>query len=135
VIQSRAGLAPSLERGGRRARAQLDWGARQPRLRASVAKVSDSIGTARPTGEDAQLRNRIEELTPVLIGLAGDLARARRESLALRRENDRLRSRLAMLERSPVASGPAQAPPAAVSPPERSVSRQRLSRRPAQPAW
>jgi hypothetical protein len=47
---------------------------------------------------NAELVKRLQQLTPVLVGLAQDLASARRVSAALKRENRRLRSRVATLE-------------------------------------
>lgn len=72
MTRSRTGFEPVLGRSRRRA---ADWPAAE--------RVPSSIASAPQTGESVQLRKRIEELTPVLVGLAGDLAGARRESLTL----------------------------------------------------
>jgi septal ring factor EnvC (AmiA/AmiB activator) len=114
VTRSRTGFEPVLGRSRRRAG---DSGAAE--------RTPNSIGSAQQDGENAQLRKRIEELTPVLVGLASDLADARRESLTLRRENDLLRSRLWPLEQSTARHRPARSP-------EQADSEQRPLRRPVQ---
>jgi hypothetical protein len=48
---------------------------------------------------NAELVRRMQRLSPVLVEMASDLAGARRESSALRRENEQLHARLTRLER------------------------------------
>jgi hypothetical protein len=117
VTRSRTGFEPVLGRSRRRA---ADWPAAE--------RVPSSIASAPQTGESVQLRKRIEELTPVLVGLARDLAGARRESLTLRRENDLLRSRLSLLEQRTARRRSLRANRA----PEHVGSEERLLRRPGQ---
>ena len=54
--------------------------------------------------ENAELVGRAKRLSPVLVGMAQDLAVARRESAALKRENRRLRSRVTTLEQRTAAA-------------------------------
>jgi cell division protein FtsB len=49
--------------------------------------------------QNAELVRRMQRLSPVLVEMASDLAGARRESSALRRENEQLHARLTRLER------------------------------------
>jgi hypothetical protein len=52
----------------------------------------------RLVAENAELVGRVNRLSPVLVGMAQDLAVARRRGAALKRENRRLRSRVTTLE-------------------------------------
>jgi hypothetical protein len=112
-ISRAASPSPSTERGrgfGARAytsrsagRSYTSPGAGHIRAAASPRSFGGG-GSASPGGasplvvHNAELVKRLQQLTPVLVGLAQDLASARRVSAALKRENRRLRSRVATLE-------------------------------------
>lgn len=57
---------------------------------------ADRVG--RLVAENADLVRRVQRLSPALVGMASDLAGARREGAALKREIRQLRSRLTTLE-------------------------------------
>jgi hypothetical protein len=61
--------------------------------------------------ENMALGRRLQRLSPVLAGMASDLAASRREAAALRRENDKLRAGSAWIgdRRSSPARDPAAA--------------------------
>jgi hypothetical protein len=54
--------------------------------------------------ENADLVRRVQRLSPALVGMASDLAGARREGAALKREIRQLRSRLTTLEQRTASS-------------------------------
>ena len=66
------------------------------------ADLGGEIGWSdgRLIAENAELANRIRRLGPALASMAGDLARARRENAALKRENLRLQAQLVESGRS-----------------------------------
>jgi len=67
------------------------------------AHVSDEAA-GRLAAENTELARRAQRLTPVLVSMAYDLACARRESAALKRENRQLRSRVTTLEQRTAAA-------------------------------